>query len=336
MTKKYKVYYASNGQLQYGEQKVNGKWYYFSEKTAYMTTGLQTVGKYKKYYASNGQRKTGYQKIKGKGYYFDKKRGVMFIKKFAFVGGRDYYALSNGVLHAPTWHSQFTTIYAPEGCAVASSATLLSIKSRSFNMRYAYNNLPQYGGVYSTANFRGLLSVSSLTNCMKKFDGGFTNITGSSMAEIQSVVKSGHPVLYYGFSSYETYFRDKHHAKVIAGYKNGRFLVYDPCYYSAGSGSSHRNVYDYGAIAWVRVSTVARESTGGSNNQVEDRTGLVAYCDGVLPALEANYNRPPVAAAEGMLLPIDADSGVLVGNYWQVNISCFFTLDLVRNLIGFD
>ncbi|EHE88854.1 hypothetical protein SNR23_07330 [Lactobacillus delbrueckii subsp. bulgaricus] len=68
------------------------------------------------------------------------------------------------------------------------------------------------------------------------------------------------------FSSYETYFRDKHHAKVIAGYKNGRFLVYDPCYYSAGSGSSHRNAYDYGAIALVPVSTVARESTGGSNN----------------------------------------------------------------------
>lgn len=112
----------------------------------------------------------------------------------------------------------------PEGCAVASSATLLSIKSRSFNMRYAYNNLPQYGGVYSTANFRGLLSVSSLTNYMKKFDRGFTNITGRSMAKIKSVVKSGHPVLYYGFSSYETYFRSKHHAKVIAGYKNGRFL----------------------------------------------------------------------------------------------------------------
>ncbi|MBT8856181.1 C39 family peptidase [Lactobacillus delbrueckii] len=141
----------------------------------------------------------------------------------------------------------------PEGCAVASSATLLSIKSRSFNMRYAYNNLPQYGGVYSTANFHGLLSASSLTNYMKKFDSGFTNITGSSMAKIESVVKSGHPVLYYGFSSYETYFRSKHHAKVIAGYKNGRFLVYDPCYYSAGSGSSHRNAYDYGAIAWVPV-----------------------------------------------------------------------------------
>lgn len=70
--------------------------------------------------------------------------------------------------------------------------------------------------------------------------------------------------------------------------------------------------------------------------QVEDRTGLVAYRDSVLPALEANYNRPAASAAEGMLLPIDADSGVLVGNYWQVNISCFFTLDLVRNLIGFD
>lgn len=53
---------------------------------------------------------------------------------------------------------------------------------------------------------------------------------------------------------------------LIAGYKNGRFLVYDPCYYSAGSGSSHRNAYDYGAIAWVPVSTIARESTGGSNN----------------------------------------------------------------------
>ncbi|MBT8811621.1 hypothetical protein BTI21_05965 [Lactobacillus delbrueckii subsp. bulgaricus] len=60
----------------------------------------------------------------------------------------------------------------------------MSIKSRSFNMRYAYNNLQQHGGVYSTANFHGLLSASSLTNYMKKFDSGFTNITGSSMAKI--------------------------------------------------------------------------------------------------------------------------------------------------------
>ncbi|MGZ1309717.1 hypothetical protein ACXO70_06890 [Lactobacillus delbrueckii subsp. bulgaricus] len=51
-------------------------------------------------------------------------------------------------------------------------------------MRYAYNNLQQHGGVYSTANFHGLLSASSLTNYMKKFDSGFTNITGSSMAKI--------------------------------------------------------------------------------------------------------------------------------------------------------
>lgn len=265
-TSKYKLYYAANGQLQYGERKIKGKWYYFNKKNAHMTTGLQMVGKSKKYYAANGQRKTGYQKIKGRGYYFDKKNGTMYVKKFVLISGRDYYALSNGVLHAPTWHSQFTPIWAPEGCAVASSATLLSIKNRSFNMQYAYSNLPQVGSVFSTANFGGLLAASTLTSYMKRFDSGFTNITGNSVSRIKSIVKSGHPVLYYGFSSYEIRFYRKQHAKVIVGYQNGRFLIYDPCYYSAGSGSSYRNAYDYGARAWVSVGTFTRESTGGSNN----------------------------------------------------------------------
>lgn len=264
--RKYKLYYAANGQLQYGEKKIKGKWYYFNKKNAHMTTGLQTVGKAKKYYAANGQRQTGYQKIKGKGYYFGKKNGAMYVKKFAFVGGRDYYALASGVLHAPTWHSQFTPIWAPEGCSVASSATLLSIKNKSFNMYYAYSHLPQSGGVFSMASFGGLLAASTLTSYMKRFDSGFTNITGSSVAKIKAVVQSGHPVLYYGFSSYETRFYRKQHAKVIVGCKKGRFLIYDPCYYSARSGSSHRNAFDYGAKAWVSIATFTREATGGLNN----------------------------------------------------------------------
>ena len=100
----------------------------------------------------------------------------MYVKKFAFVGGRDYSALASGVLHAPTWHSQFTPIWAPEGCSVASSATLLSIKNKSFNMYYAYSHLPQSGGVFSMASFGGLLAASTLTSYMKRFDSGFTNI----------------------------------------------------------------------------------------------------------------------------------------------------------------
>ena len=38
------VYYASNGQMQYGEQKINGYWYYFKPGNGAMQTGLVDLG----------------------------------------------------------------------------------------------------------------------------------------------------------------------------------------------------------------------------------------------------------------------------------------------------
>ena len=76
-------------------------------------------------------------------------------------------------------------------------------------------------------------------------------------------VQGGSPVLYYGFSSYQKP-GDNHrnHCKVIVGYRKGKFLVYDPLYYSAndGAGTGGKNMnYDHGAKAWLKKATIQQE-----------------------------------------------------------------------------
>ena len=64
------VYYAPNGQMQYGEQRINGSWYYFKPGNGAMQTGIVDLGEKTVYYASNGQIQYGEQKIDGSWYYF--------------------------------------------------------------------------------------------------------------------------------------------------------------------------------------------------------------------------------------------------------------------------
>ena len=63
--------------MQYGEQKINGYWYYFKPGNGAMQTGLVDLGEKVVYYASNGQMQYGEQKINGYWYYFKPGNGAM-------------------------------------------------------------------------------------------------------------------------------------------------------------------------------------------------------------------------------------------------------------------
>ncbi len=73
------VYYNSQGQMVYGQQKINGHWYYFDENSGAMQTGVKYIASQHKnvYYNSQGQLQYGEQKIKGHWYLFDKWSGAM-------------------------------------------------------------------------------------------------------------------------------------------------------------------------------------------------------------------------------------------------------------------
>ena len=66
----------------YGEQKIDGKWYYFDRQTGIMAVGIQTITmnnglKKTVCYGADGAMCYGEQKIDGKWYLFDYKTGVM-------------------------------------------------------------------------------------------------------------------------------------------------------------------------------------------------------------------------------------------------------------------
>ncbi|SPE09065.1 Arabinogalactan endo-1,4-beta-galactosidase precursor [Lactiplantibacillus plantarum] len=78
------VYYANNGQMQYGQQEINNHWYLFDATTGAMQTGLIELTKNQTpdgpktvYYANNGQMQYGQQHLNGYWYLFDENSGAM-------------------------------------------------------------------------------------------------------------------------------------------------------------------------------------------------------------------------------------------------------------------
>ncbi|MFM9745759.1 N-acetylmuramoyl-L-alanine amidase family protein, partial [Streptomyces brasiliscabiei] len=67
------VYYNASGQMQYGQQHINSKWYLFDQNTGAMKTGFQYIAAQKKtvYYNASGQMQYGQQHINSKWYLFD-------------------------------------------------------------------------------------------------------------------------------------------------------------------------------------------------------------------------------------------------------------------------
>lgn len=77
------VYYNSQGQMMYGEQNINGKWYYFNHVDGRMAMGWYTLPDGRKVYydvkaggAGNGMLH-GIQSVNGQTYYFDQGYGTL-------------------------------------------------------------------------------------------------------------------------------------------------------------------------------------------------------------------------------------------------------------------
>ncbi|MBC8743170.1 C39 family peptidase [Lactobacillus sp. Marseille-P7033] len=259
------TYYFGQGGMRLDDGFYNnwGHTYYFQKDGSRLDNGFYNNWGHTYYFGNDGARwDNRFMNNWGHLYYFGHD-GALVTNQFVQHNGQTYYALPDGILNAPKYFSQFTPIYAPEGCAVASLAMLLSIKNKYFNLANAYNNLPQYGGVYNTGAFRGIISPDALTRYAHNWDSNVQNITGASLTEVSKLVWAGHPVLYYGMSSFERA-GQRNHAKVIVGENNGYFHIFDPCYWGQGqrAHTAGGNAYDWGADSWQSWGAVASEYIG--------------------------------------------------------------------------
>ena len=267
------VLLSSNGAALSGVQKWMGTYYYFDPVTKLRVDNNYVQSQWGDWYmfGNDGRIVQGFYNWKGTLYYFDPS-SYLVLKNTFFNGNGywgdwdDHYADGNGAVHSVTYFSQFRPINAPEGCAAASLAMLLSIKNEWPSLSYLYATLPQYGGVYSAANFRGILPIDTLAAYAQKFDSNIKNLRGASLGDLSNIVLSGHPVLYYGWSSYETVWTGRNHAKLIIGAHNGMYHVVDPCYFyrSQGAYTMGGNRYDWGADSWRTWGDIASEYAGSA------------------------------------------------------------------------
>ena len=244
-----------------GWQKINNAWYYFDNVNAFAWTNWHLInGSWYFFDLANAWADTGYHIINGIEYYFDPVNANLYQNRWVNVNGWTYHADNSGRLWFPQWYSQFPVA---EGCSVYSLAMLLSPKEY-INMGYALNLLQprQSGNIYTGAGFRLVIQPDSLVDLAHHFDSSVRNISGSSVQDIINIINSGHPVEYYGYSRYENTYWARNHCKVIVGYQNGWFRVFDPCYAYANQGSFGWNAYDYGAKGWITTAQFAREYAG--------------------------------------------------------------------------
>lgn len=181
---------------------------------------------------------------------------------------------TSNIISSVPYVSQYTPVFAPWGCAAASMTMLLRSKGVNVDLKYAQDNLPMYpeykggqkGNVYTGEGFGWVITPGTLTEYMKRWYPNVQDISGTNTQGIKNEILAGNPVLYYGYSSYQ---KDKvrNHAKVIVGYKNNQFLVYDPLYYKESDGpmtGGKNEKYDKGAKHWLSVSDFNKEFGGGA------------------------------------------------------------------------
>lgn len=241
----------------------NDLWYYFDNQNAWALKGWQKINNAWYYFDPvNTWAVQGYHRINNVDYYFDPTNANMYQNRWVNVDGWIYHADNSGHLWFPRWYSQWHPAV-PEGCSVFSLAMLLSPKEY-INLNYACQLLQprQSGNIYTGAGFYLIIQPDSLVELAHHFDKSVRNISGSSVQDIINIINSGHPVEYYGYSAYERGYQHRNHAKVIVGYRNGMFRVFDPCYGNENQGSMGMNAFDYGAKSWISVKQFSREYAG--------------------------------------------------------------------------
>lgn len=173
------------------------------------------------------------------------------------------------ILNVP-YVSQYVNPKAPWGCAAASMTMLLRYTGKSVDVKYAQDNLPMYpgvpdgqkGNVYNGVGFGWVIKPSGLARYARNWNPNVVEVTGISVQGIKEKIDADKPVLYYGYSSYDVSARN--HIKVIVGYNDNGFYIYDPLYYSetGGAMTRGRNKYDRGAKAWVSYAEFKSEWEG--------------------------------------------------------------------------
>ncbi|BDR59950.1 C39 family peptidase [Lactobacillus xylocopicola] len=210
----------------------------------------------------------------GKKYYWINKKGSPAI---GYLNKNAVATPNQAKLVDTPYVSQYAPVKAPWGCAGAAMAMLLGSQGQKITtglLQNIQNHLPmqptkggQKGNVYTGIGFGYVISPGALAKYARTYPQGKNIINVSSkkltVNDLKMYVQGGKPVLYYGFSSYQKAGdNQRNHCKVITGYKQGKFLVYDPLYYSRndGAGTGGKNMkYDHGAIAWVAKATIQKE-----------------------------------------------------------------------------
>lgn len=198
-----------------------------------------------------------------------------------------YNVLKKNAKSREYYTSQYFPVFAPWGCASSSLSMLMKYdgtwkkipgSTTQQKLTYMQDNLPrnkatggQDGNPYTGAGFtRVILSYRLKQYANKLGDKNIVDVSGISMNNLSKLVLSGHPVLYYGYSSYDAN-GARNHCKAIFGYskKSNKFLVHDPLYQSNRfyKGGGGRNAYDLGPISWVKASHIKKEFAykGGNN-----------------------------------------------------------------------
>ena len=131
------------------------------------------------------------------------------------------------------------------GCAGAASAMLLSGNGHTFTADQLKNimlNVPkktdeqpggQDGNLIDGRGFTQVVQPQALIPYLHQWDKGVVNISGVGTDLIIKEILNGNPVMYYGFtwSDDDTDLNEKrNHMKVIRGYRDGKFDIYDPVY----------------------------------------------------------------------------------------------------------
>lgn len=207
--------------------------------------------------------------------------------KYSHFNGSTYYSLYQsgkwiGYINAdgvtPTgsrkmnvpWISQMSPYNAVDACAAVNLEMLLAWKGKDPGHYNIIANLPQapypggqIGNPFTGKGWKSVIEPSALVDYGRRFYAGFANISGSSMNQIIAYVLSGHPVLYWGWTPYQSKGDIKrNHTHCIIGYDPNRgFLVTDPAYANVNMGAKSitGRSTDLGALSWRSVAYVAME-----------------------------------------------------------------------------